>query len=215
LTVPAAYIYIFFILMRELCMTHFPITLYQPIQTHVPVLARFIAAMQSSSLAVEIWCAIEGIFYICCKWHIQWLQRKDTLEASLSAAPMKELDQRRVLWQRMMDCEKEEPIGFLSGWFFDEPLSSISKYDIRDFLAWSMFEGRHQEHLSTSELDQLEDFVDEMEHRISLCLHEEAEEDEVQEDILGTVSSYDSLIGTNNLSIGEWRKELGKPKKSK
>lgn len=71
----------------------------------------------------------------------------------------------------MVEAEAEDPVGFITGWFFDEPIESISKYDVRDFIVWSMFESRNQEHLTLQELDQLEDFVDEIEWRISLQLY--------------------------------------------
>jgi hypothetical protein len=175
LTVPVAYIYILLVLLRELCHS-FPDTIYLTIQTYVPPVARLIAAMhQSSNLLVEVWCAIEAVFYVCLKLHIQWLQTRDPLEASLSAAPLMDLEDRRLLWQRMMDSAKDDPVTFITGWFFDQPISSISQYDIRDFTAWSMFEGRHQEHLTVAELEQLEDFVDEVELRNSLHLYGPAE----------------------------------------
>ena len=62
---------------------------------------------------------------------------------------------------------------FLSGWFFDVPVDTISRYDVRDFLAWSMFEGRHQEHLTIWEVKQLESFCYELEYFISLELYGE------------------------------------------
>lgn len=173
LIVPVAYIYILLVLLRELCVS-FPETIMSPIQTYLPLAGRLIATMHQSS-ALEVWCAIEAVFYVCLKLHIQWLQTRDPLEASLSAAPLMDLEDRRVLWQRMMDSAKKDPVTFITGWFFDQPITSISQYDIRDFLAWCMFEGRHQEHLTAAEVYQLEDFVGEVEWRISLLMHGEAE----------------------------------------
>jgi len=94
-----------------------------------------------------------------------------------------DIEGRQVLWQRMMDCEVEDPVGFLRGWFFDQPLENIAKYDVRDFVAWSMFEGRHQEHLTDAELRQLELFVEEVELRIGLQLYgEQTDEDDAELD---------------------------------
>jgi hypothetical protein len=41
---------------------------------------------------------------------------------------------------------------------------NVSKYDVLDFLSWSLFEheGRHQEHLTNQEQVQLETFVQEL-----------------------------------------------------
>lgn len=184
LIVPAAYLYIVMVLLRELCRT-FPETVFEPIQHFAPWLAATVTAMNQVSRWVEIWCCLEAVFYIGLKLHIRWLQTRDPLEASLSAAPMMDLHDRQVLWNRMMECEDADPVTFLQGWFFNESLENIGRYDIRDFVAWSMFEGRHQEHLTVAELRQLEEFVEEAEHRVSLHLYGEAvDEDLADEDAL-------------------------------
>lgn len=176
LTIPAAYIYIALVVLRELCRT-FPQAIFASIQRYAPWLAYTVTALNQVSRWVEIWCCLEAVFFIGLKLHIKWLQTRDPLEASLSAAPMMELLERSVLWGRMMECEASDPISFLRGWFFDQPLENISKYDIRDFITWSMFEGRHQEHLTEAELRQLERFVEEVELRFSLCLYGEVVDD--------------------------------------
>jgi hypothetical protein len=170
LTIPAAYMYIALVVLRELCRT-FPETVFVPIKNYTPWLAYTVTALNHVSRIVEVWCCLEAVFFIGLKLHIKWLQTRDPLEASLSAAPMMELLERSVLWDRMMECEAADPISFLRGWFFDQPLENISKYDVRDFIAWSMFEGRHQEHLTEAELRQLEKFVEEVEYRFSLCIY--------------------------------------------
>jgi pimeloyl-ACP methyl ester carboxylesterase len=177
LIVPAAYTYIGLVLLRELCNT-FPDTVFGFLQYYTPLLASTITAMNQVSRWVEIWCCIEAVFYIGLKLYIRYLQnRVDPLEASLSAAPMMELHERETLWNRMMVCEQGDIVAFIQGWFFDEKIENISKYDIRDFIAWSMFEARHLEHLTPDgELRQLERFVAELEHRISLFLYGEAKE---------------------------------------
>ena len=126
-------------------------------------------------LWIEVWCYLEAIFYILLRIRISWLQRQDPLEANFSAAPLLELSERGDLWRRIMECEDGHTGAHISGWFFDENIENISAYDVRDFLAWSMFEGRHQEHLTTAELEQMEDFVDELQQRIGLELYGVAE----------------------------------------
>lgn len=81
-----------------------------------------------------------------------------------------------------MECEETDPVTFIEGWFFDESIDNISKYDIRDFIAWSMFEGRHQEHLTEAEVRQLEEFVEEVEQRISLHLYGQVEDGDTTEE---------------------------------
>jgi len=169
LCVPVAYIYIFFIVLRELCLT-FPESVYGRIHQYIPFLANVISAMQQSSRIVEVWCIIEAAFFLGSKLYIRWLQSRDPLEASLASAPLLRVEERQMLWKRMMESEYPD-ITFLGGWFFDEPITRMSRYDVADFLCWSMFEGRHQEHLTTVEHLQLESFVDEVEHRLSLLLH--------------------------------------------
>ena len=104
-----------------------------------------------------------------------------------------------------------DPVSFLSGWFFDTDLAEISNYDIRDFIAWSMFEGRHQEHLTSAELDQLEAFLAESEYRLSLHLYgEKLDGDDYDDDANDEQKTHDDLS-----EEPEWRRNLPKPKKSK
>jgi hypothetical protein len=173
LTVPFAYIYMFLIILRELYES-IPAPVCSFISVYLPYLAHTIEKMKKSSTLVEIWVFVETIFYILSKLHTTYLQYKDPLEASLSAAPILGIKERAHLWdlmmkQIMLDC----PVSFIRGWFFDEPLENITSYDISDFCAWCMFEGRNQEHLTKEELRQLGSFVEELEWRISMYLHGE------------------------------------------
>jgi hypothetical protein len=212
-TVPFAYIYIALTLIRELCRLA-PEQIYLPLKTYVPLFARLIDHMQQSSQIMEWWCWLEGLFFIACKMRIKYMQTKDPLEASLSAAPMMELHERATLWKRMMACE-DDLVSFLSGWFFDEPIENISKYDMRDFTAWSMYEGRHQEHLTAEEQEQLESFVEESEWRISLNLYGEATSDENDDDADEQISDEQSSDDPLASEVPLWRQNLAKPKKSK
>jgi hypothetical protein len=89
----------------------------------------------------------------------------------LSAAPMLDPDDRKILWDRMMEIEQDDPVAFISGWFFDQPLDQISRYDLCDFHCWSIFDRRSQEHLTTHELHELECFLEDFEYRISLKMY--------------------------------------------
>jgi hypothetical protein len=237
LTVPLSYCYIALVLLRELCRSY-PILL----EAYLPSLVEKIVLFmdQKSSRAIESCCHMEAVFYILMKLKIKWLQTKDPLEASLSAAPLLELEERKLLWRRMMESEVDDPAGFFTGWFFDCDIEKITMYDVRDFCAWSMFEGRHQEHLTTNELRQLEDFVDEAEHRISLQLYGEAEEEAASRDPPGflqnesdthfpfhpSVSQATHSKGTKidsnrsrchegySSGVSTWKDELPMPKKS-
>ena len=62
LIVPAAYIYIGLVVLRELC-RQFPNTIYTFILYYTPYLANIIDHMKHVSWFVEIWCYIEAIFY--------------------------------------------------------------------------------------------------------------------------------------------------------
>lgn len=188
LTVPLSYVYIALVLLREICRSYPSLLLEaSPPNSYVPsrILNSLVYYMQYRSWRpAEVWCWLEGAFYILVKIKIKWLQHKDPLEASLSAAPLLELDERATLWRRMIDADVgSDPVGFLTGWFFDScPIEEITKYDVRDFCAWSMFEGRHQEHLTNDELRQLEAFVDEAEHRIGLQLYGAADTSDDNDD---------------------------------
>ncbi|KAL7580193.1 hypothetical protein ACA910_012943 [Epithemia clementina (nom. ined.)] len=151
--------------------------------------------MKQSSRIVEAWCVIEAVFFLGFKLYIWWLQGRDTLEASLSSAPLMEIAERQRLWDRMWDSDSLDLIEFVSGWFFDEPITKISRYDVCDYLAWSMFEGRHQEHLTTAEHCQLEAFLEEMEHRISLLLDGPLDSDEDSDEDKKQEGLYDNADG--------------------
>jgi hypothetical protein len=170
---PLAYIYIGLMLLRDLC-EYFPETIQQPLQQYVPFLANLATLMKSyyGFRLVDVWCVIEALFYVACKLKIRYLQNKDPLEASLSAAPMLDSEERKILWDHMMEVDSDP--GWISEWFLDRPpIESISRYDIFDFICWAMFDGRNQEHLTTQELQDLEGFVEDLEYRISLHLYGE------------------------------------------
>ena len=171
LTVPLAYIYIILVLWRELCFS-FPKTMLegQFVQKYFSIGVWTARTMTSSSLAIEVWAAVEGVFFVILFMHRQWLNSLDTLELSLRSAPMLESRERDDLWQLMMDGE-DECVSFISGWFFGGKLESLTKYDVMDFLTWSMFEGRNIEHLTRDEANQLNHFVEDLEYKISLELY--------------------------------------------
>lgn len=137
--------------------------------------------MKQSSPLIEGWAVIEGIFYIVLFGHRTWLNSLDTLELSLRSAPMLELRERDELWELMMNSENEV-VGFIEGWFFNEKLDKLTRYDVMDFLAWSMFEGRNIEHLTLEEGAQLGGFVCDLEYWISVELYGVEEEDEKGDD---------------------------------
>lgn len=162
--------YIVLMLLRDLCVS-FPVSIYEPLQQYVPSLASLADRMKGASWYVDFWCVIEALFFIAFKLKYRYLQSKDPLEASLSAAPMYDPEDRKVLWDRIMEFEKEDLGAFISGWFFDESIENISRYDVCDFLCWSMFDGRNQEHLTSLEYHELEALVEDMEYRISIQLY--------------------------------------------
>ena len=180
---PFAYIYIGLMVLRDLCI-YFPDSFHQLLLRYVPLLAYLANLMNSSSKVMEVWCVIEALFYIGLKLKIRYLQNKDPLEASLSAAPMLDPDDRRILWDRMIDSEKHDPVSWITGWFFDENIDNITRYDIFDFVCWSMFDGRNQEHLTLEEERELEDFIDELEMIVSLHLYGTKDETEIEEEML-------------------------------
>eukprot|EP00551_Chaetoceros_affinis_P013528 CAMPEP_0203686470 /NCGR_PEP_ID=MMETSP0090-20130426/49076_1 /ASSEMBLY_ACC=CAM_ASM_001088 /TAXON_ID=426623 /ORGANISM="Chaetoceros affinis, Strain CCMP159" /LENGTH=847 /DNA_ID=CAMNT_0050555695 /DNA_START=380 /DNA_END=2919 /DNA_ORIENTATION=+ len=183
LTVPLAYIYIFFILLREICNT-FPDTCYSFLQNYIFPLHYIVQKMEKkSSFAVEIWVVTEALFYIVQILHIRYLQFKDPLEASLSAAPVATLYERDKLMNQVMDhIVDDDPVSFVRGWFFDVPLEDITRYDVMDFFAWCMFEGRNQEHLTEEEVGQLNWFVREVECRIGVFLYGFKEDQQEEEE---------------------------------
>ena len=65
--------------------------------------------------------------------------------------------------------------------FFDQSIHRISRYDVCDFICWSMFDGRNQEHLTTQELHELECFVEDLEYRLSLKLHGQKTDEDANE----------------------------------
>eukprot|EP00571_Detonula_confervacea_P013703 CAMPEP_0172307942 /NCGR_PEP_ID=MMETSP1058-20130122/8690_1 /TAXON_ID=83371 /ORGANISM="Detonula confervacea, Strain CCMP 353" /LENGTH=835 /DNA_ID=CAMNT_0013020259 /DNA_START=180 /DNA_END=2687 /DNA_ORIENTATION=- len=171
LTVPLAYVYIVLILWRELCFS-FPQSMLESqfMMNYLSLGVWTARTMRSSSLAVEVWAVVEGIFYVILFLHRKWLNSLDTLELSLRSAPMLETRERAELWEMMIDSE-EECSKFISGWFFGEELEKLTKYDVMDFLTWSLFEGRNIEHLTHEETSQLRGFVTDLEYKISIELN--------------------------------------------
>jgi hypothetical protein len=139
---------------------------------------------------------LEAIFFLIIKLKVRHLQSKDPLEASLSAAPMFDPEDRKEVWERMVDAEKDDPISFITGWFFDQPIESISRYDVCDFICWAMFDGRNQEHLTSLELHELECFVEDVEYQISLQLYGLRDDKRVyvdRENVVGTINKENEL----------------------
>lgn len=178
---PLAYVYISLMLLRDLC-EYFPSTIQQPLQQYVPWLSSLARLMKSyyGFRLVDVWCVIEALFFIFCKLKVRYLQSRDPLESSLSAAPMLDAEERKALWDHMMEVDSD--LTWVTGWFLDQPpIESMSRYDILDFVCWAMFDGRNQEHLTTQELQDLEGFVEELEYRISLTMYGVKEGEETDE----------------------------------
>eukprot|EP00977_Amphora_coffeiformis_P027605 scaffold34623_cov274-Amphora_coffeaeformis.AAC.7 len=183
LTIPLAYIYIVLVLIRELCRA-VPSLQQDVVQVYMPPLQAVLDQMRVVSWWVEVWCVIEAVFFVVLKLHMRWLGARDTLEASLSAAPLMDLTDRRVLWQRMMETEAEDTAAWIRGWLLDaqadvsalEDLQRVSHNDLLFFICWSLFEGRRTEHLTTPEMKQLESFVQEIQIRLSLQFYGKLEE---------------------------------------
>ena len=175
LSVPVAYIYILLLILSE--MTHyFPESVAQmPLfKIIVPILIKTESRPYITTLAL-----LETLFYIFVKVHIFHLQRKCPLEYSLKSAPLQTLDEREILWTRLLKNTKSDPVSWISGWFFDVSIDKISLYDMMDFLTWSMFEGRSQEHLTTEEIEQLERFLVDVEKVLADFLRDEGKFHEI------------------------------------
>lgn len=181
LSVPIAYIYICFTLMGEIC-DRFPTSIKENLIHYLPRFSRVIDRIHNSSTPfLDSWAILEALFYIFLIIKLQYLNYKCPLEASLSSAPLLELHERQTLWDRVMKCEKDDYISFITGWFFDEKLDNISRYDVRDFIAWSMFDARNQEHLSAIEVRQLNLFMNELETGIGIQLYGAMEDEPLDE----------------------------------
>lgn len=195
LVAPLVYIYIGLMLLRDLC-EYFPDTVQQPLQHYVPLVSTLATLMKSyfGFRLVDVWCVIEGLFFIACKLKIRYLQAKDPLEASLSAAPMLDSEERKALWDHMMGVDPDP--SWVADWFLDHPsIETISRYDIFDFICWAMFDGRNQEHLTSQEFQDLEAFVEDFEYRISIIMYGVEEEAE------------DPILTQSNRTIGEGDKD--------
>ena len=205
---PLAYIYISLIILRELSIS-FPNTIQYFLKTYIPPLASTLNKMQETSIFAEIWVVIEALFCILQILHIRYLQYKDPLEASLLAAPIATLQERFKLMNQVMDqVMGDDPVSFIRGWFFDEKLDNITRYDVMDFVTWSMFEGRHQEHLTDAEVQQLNWFVKEFECCIGVYLYGEKEDDDEEDDMddYGLCApSFNSNDGSNTTSRQEMK----------
>ncbi|CAB9514892.1 expressed unknown protein [Seminavis robusta] len=162
--VPVAYCYIALILLREVGL-YWHDTVGALLQEYTPWVWQLLQ-LSKASRWMELWCCFEALFFFGLKCHVYYLSSRDPLEQSLSSAPFMKHHERALLWHRMMDAESN-PAEMISGWFFDQPIEALTTYDVREFITWSMFEGRNQEHLTRQELQQLQEFVEMLEYKIS------------------------------------------------
>ena len=114
---------------------------------------------------VNAWAAVEAAFYVFQKCKISYFQGMDPLVMSLNAAPMMTGGERDKLFGRIMDSEGCDPVEFIRGWFFDAELGDVQRYDVLDFLCWSLFDGRNQEHLTVVEAASLAEYFERLEVR--------------------------------------------------
>eukprot|EP00536_Pseudo-nitzschia_multiseries_P014723 jgi/Psemu1/262368/estExt_Genewise1Plus.C_7590026 len=213
LVAPLAYIYIALMLLRDLC-EYFPETVQQPLEVYLPFLARVTKMMKSyyGCRLVDVWCIIEAVFFIYCKLKIRYLQAKDPLEACLSAAPMQDPEERRALWDHIMEVESEP--SWIQEWFLDRPaIETISLYDIHDFVCWALFDGRNQEHLTSHELSDLEGFVEDLEYRVSLQLYGAIDDDDPGDGIASETETIEDrttngLEDTKSPRVFRFRREV-------
>jgi pimeloyl-ACP methyl ester carboxylesterase len=203
---PLAYVYIGLIILRE--MSGSSPTFHTFVRNYIPYLSFVIDKMKASSIFVEIWVFIEAIFYIIQKLHIRYLQFKDPLEASLSAAPITTIEEREELMKRMLkQIHADDPVNFIRGWFFDEKLENITRYDVHDFLAWCLFEGRNQEHLTETEARQLQTFFNDFEWILSMHLYgvdvdaDENKELQKRRLVLKSLGSKDAMPRINSVDF--------------
>jgi len=123
------------------------------------------------------WSVVEVVFDIFQRIRFRWLQSISPIETSLSAAPIMEKHERTALWLKMMNQAEEDDgylPSFITGWFFDmDGLEDLTVYDVMDWITWSMFEGRNQEHLTDEEKVYVKEFVLDLEWRLSFHFYGE------------------------------------------
>eukprot|EP00587_Corethron_hystrix_P008456 CAMPEP_0113298944 /NCGR_PEP_ID=MMETSP0010_2-20120614/1175_1 /TAXON_ID=216773 ORGANISM="Corethron hystrix, Strain 308" /NCGR_SAMPLE_ID=MMETSP0010_2 /ASSEMBLY_ACC=CAM_ASM_000155 /LENGTH=312 /DNA_ID=CAMNT_0000152077 /DNA_START=199 /DNA_END=1134 /DNA_ORIENTATION=- /assembly_acc=CAM_ASM_000155 len=142
---------------------------------------------------LQIWAAVEIMFYLYQYVRLSYMQRQCPLESALGSGPLLTPSERSILWERILDSEggalglrrgerevkppppialeRDDLVRFITGWFFDAPLDSISRADVSDFLCWCMFDGRAEEHLTAEEGRELRHFLVELEWGLSLRVY--------------------------------------------
>ncbi len=163
--IPLAYSYLSVFLIREV--GYLTGTLHILIQ--VPMLHFMLSSLDDMPCIsiVNAWSTLEVLFFLFLKLKARYFEALDPLELSLKAAPIMSDDKREELFDRIMSAEQHDPISFIRGWFFDADLETISRYDTLDFLCWSVFDGRNQEHLTDAEVTSLHSFLSRLEAAIS------------------------------------------------
>ena len=137
LTVPFSYLYIFFLFLSEM-KQYFPECLARS-NIFIPLLVE-----TGTRPFMTTWALLESLFYVFLKLHLFYLQRKCPLEYSLKAAPFQTLKERKVLWTRLIRNVQSDPVSWISGWFFDEPIG-----EFRDFLVM------HNDNMNAKVLSQI------------------------------------------------------------
>ncbi|CAB9502234.1 expressed unknown protein [Seminavis robusta] len=106
-----------------------------------------------------VYLVLEVLFHVSMRIKLAYLQAKDPLVESLKAGGIMSLTQRKRHWNQTMNAVSDNPSKFFQDWFFGTKMEDLSIKDLRNFVAWSCFEGRLVEHLSPREMLQLDTFV--------------------------------------------------------
>lgn len=78
---------------------------------------------------------VEAVFHCLLKIKIRYLQSIDPLESSLQAAPVMGLDERRLLFTRVLEAEKKDLKSHYEHWLFGTDLRDVSVHDLENLLA--------------------------------------------------------------------------------
>jgi len=132
-----------------------------------PILANFFHYLSLVPSSVNLYSFLECVFYLFLTIKFRIFSNKDPLEMSLAASPMLTRAARWTLFNNILDAEKDDPIPFIRGWFFDANIADISRYDVLDYLCWALYEGRNQEHLTVDEAGDLTQMLAKLEDCIS------------------------------------------------
>lgn len=108
-----------------------------------------------------------------------WFRRALAAVQVRQPPPITTKERRLDLWKLIKGSaiDDENPYGFLSSWFSVSTLSQVSRYHLKQWLAWAVFDRQLEEIVSPSVLEEIEEMIADGEKEFNVCVPHMSNED--------------------------------------